>query len=227
MKKVTVFGLMVILGLFSFVSCNMQTTGDADESESDKSKTIEINYLEDFVQFENHEQVVAYFGEENVMKTDKWEAEGSIRFPVSVVNFSFENQVIIYWEAEQEHYANFQSVKNLHSYITMDGEIAEQGGEIFPTRNQIQLGTTLTDFEEINEGEITFLGFAWDYGGAVIGLNSKFDKYTIFIGCPAIVEMQEWPEAYNNLVGDSEFSSQSADAKNAGLEIVAILYSEM
>jgi len=60
----------------------------------------------------------------------------------------------------------------------------------------------------------------------VIGLNSKFDNYTIFLGCPSVTDTNEPSEAYAHLLGDGEFSSQNEYAKEAGLEIISIIYSE-
>ncbi len=224
MKRNVSLSLMLILGLFVMVSCDGTGTKKFDEDKSDnETKKIEIKYLEDFMQFENHGQMVEYFGDENVEETVLWKAEGTVQYNVSILNPEYANRVVVYWGVDDEKEgADF--VETTHSVYTYGGEELVEGGEIYPTKTEVKIGTLLPELQEINGAAFTFLGMAWDFGGAAIDLNPKFDDYDLYLGCPEVEKMNEWPEEYTNIVGDTEFSSENENALALDLEIVSITY---
>ena len=65
---------------------------------------------------------------------------------------------------------------------------------------------------------------AWDYAGSVVDLDPKFDNYDLYLGCPEVEKLGSWPEEYDRIIGDSEFSSENEDALKLELEVVSISY---
>jgi hypothetical protein len=224
MKRNVGLSWMLILGLFVMVSCDGTGSKKSDEDKSDnETKKIEIKYLEDFMQFENHEQMVEYFGDENVEETVLWKAEGTVQYNVSILNPQFTFRVVVYWGVDDEKEgADF--IETTYSVYTYGGEELVEGGAIYPTKTEVEIGTSLPELQEINGAAFTFLGMAWDFGGAAIDLDSRFDDYDIYLGCPEVEKLNDWPEEYTNIVGDTEFSSENEYALALDLEIVSITY---
>ncbi len=225
MRKLLYILLSVVF--FTILSCdNIEKKTDnnkkGDEISSNTSK-IEIKYLEDFMQFENHEQMAEYFGEENVEETILWKAEGTVEYNVSILNPEYSNRVVVYWGMEGEtDGADF--VETTYSIYTYDGDEAIEGGDVFSTTTQVKVGTSMAELQEINGEAYSFYGLAWDFGGAVIDLNPNFDDYQFYLGSPSIDKMTDWPDDYYKIVGDVELSSENSDALEMELEVVSIAY---
>jgi hypothetical protein len=181
MKKI--FYILISVLFVTVLSCD--NTGKSnnektDDDSSSNSEKIEIEYLEDFMQFENHEQMAEYFGEENVEETNLWKSEGSLEYNVSILNPEYTNRVVVYWDEDDEtEGADF--VETTYSISTYYGEDAVEGGDVYPTKTTVKIGTTMTELQEINEGAFSFYGLAWDFGGAVLDLNPKFSNYNYII----------------------------------------------
>jgi hypothetical protein len=224
MKKYVLIISVLTLSLFAFYSCNNTSTEKKTTEDEKETSKIEIKYLEDFTQFKNHEEVVEFFGEDNVVKNEYWESEGTIMFPVTIINPESKNRVVIYWKDSQEKYEDLQSVEARYSSYTSDGEMTKEKGVIYPTKVGVELGTKIDELEELNGKVFTFFGLAWDYGGIVLDLEPKFGDYAITLGCPKADEMEEYSPEYEAIIGDSEFKSNDENAVSLGLEVVSIKY---
>jgi len=220
MRKLFYILLSVIF--IAIISCDNTKKKSEDENSSDAPK-IEIEYLEDFVQFENHEQMAEYFGEENVEESILWKAEGTVEYNVSILNPEYTNRVVVYWGMEGET-DGVDFVETTYSIYTYDGDEAIEGGDVFSTTTQVKVGTSMAELQEINGEAYSFYGLAWDFGGAVIDLNPNFDDYQFYLGSPSIDKMTDWPDDYYKIVGDVELSSENSDALEMELEVVSIAY---
>ena len=84
-------------------------------------------------------------------------------------------------------------------------------GKNWHSREGIRIGTTLADLVKTNGKPINFYGFAWDYGGTVSNWNrgklQTFDDSVVVRLTPP----ENWDS--DDLIGDSEFSSDDAEAK--------------
>ncbi len=225
------FYLFLAVSFTVFYSCGNITEKIESEVEKELDELteeltddngIEINYLEDFAQFENHGQIVEFYGEDNVEKTEVWVAEGTMSYWASVVYPDSKNKIIVYWASED--CKEMESVENTYSTYNNEGELTTDGGLILPSETGLSLGSSLPDIEELNGAEFTFYGLSWDYGGTVVDLSAKFDDYILFVGWPEGDVATEWPDEYYNIIGDVEFSSQNKDALSLGLELVSITY---
>jgi hypothetical protein len=225
MKKLF-YSLAMFSMIFAFFSCN-NSTQEVDENKDDEKTTeettkLEIKTLEDVLNFENHEQIVEYFGEENVVKTQYTYEEGTVTSWVTVVYPNNKNSLVISWK--DESCDKITSIQNSYSSYTNMGELADDGGIILPIEAGVELGSTLPEIKEANGKEFTFYGLSWDYGGYVTNLNEKFDGYTIHVGWPEGDVVESWPDEYYDIIGDKEFSSENESALKLGLEIMDITY---
>ncbi len=227
MKNTRIYLFVLLAATVVFSSCNFEAKSDKSDDDKDgkvECADIEIKYLEDFAQFENHQQVAGFFGKDNVEETEVWRAEGTILYPVTIIDEGKAYRTVVYWNPEEKGHQDFQHVENTYSIYTLNGNDAEEGGESYPTKVGIELGMTLSDMEVVNGDEFSFLGMAWDFGGLVIDLDSRLDNYTFAVGCPVIESQSEWPDAYYDIIGDVEFSSNDENALELGVEVVSITY---
>lgn len=225
MKKTGIYLAMLLTGAVTLSSCNFESKSDKnDDEEKIECSDIEIKYLEDFAQFENHKQVEDFFGKENVEESEVWRAEGTILYPVTILDDGKSYSTVIYWNPDKKEHQDFQHVESAYSSYTLNGNDAEEGGNSYPTRVEMELGMTLSDMEVVNGDEFTFFGMAWDYAGSVIDLDSRFDNYSFTVGCPIMESQSEWSDEYYNIIGDSEFSSNDENALELGVELVSIIY---
>lgn len=225
MKKLF-YSLAMFLMIFAFFSCN-NSTQEVDENKDEEKTTeettkLEIKTLEDVLNFENHEQIVEYFGEENVEKTQYTYEEGTVTSWVTVVYPNNKNSLVISWK--DESCEEIASIQNSYSFYTSTGDLADDGGIVLPIEAGVKLGSTLPEIEEANGKEFTFYGLSWDYGGYVTNLNEKFDGYSIYVGWPEGDAAESWPDEYYDIIGDREFSSENESAIKLGLEIMYIGY---
>ncbi len=220
------FYILTAVMLVSAVSCdNASTKKEKEVSTNDEnsSKKIEIKYLEDFMQFDNQDQIADYFGENNIHNTIIYEEEGTVKYNVTIVNSQYTNSITLYWETDND-LEHIKIAKNAHSNYTYDGNEAIDGGEVYPTHVGLELGMSLPEIQKINGSAFTFYGLAWDYGGFVNELDAKFNDYRLFVGHTDPNLFTNCPDEYYNIIGDSEFSSENEDALKLGLELVSISY---
>ncbi|MDD2634684.1 MAG: hypothetical protein PHW82_04220 [Bacteroidales bacterium] len=227
MKKI--FYILASVVIVSAISCDnankKQDKVEAKKENIAETKKIEIKYLEDFLQFDNHEQIVECFGDKNVVKTSLLEDEGTVEYNVSIINPNYRNKVIVYW-GEEDDWEQVEFVKNINSIYTNTGSKATAGGDIYPTKVGLEIGMLLGQIQEINGSTFTFYGLGWDYGGFVSKLDAKFDDYKLFVDHQNPDFSTNSPDEYNKLTGDNEFLSTNKDALNVGLQLVSISYME-
>lgn len=218
---------LLILAVFAsmlIVSCNNNTSDKKTDDSSETKEKEEIKYLEDFTRFEDSEQVAEHFGEENILN-DTWSiAEGTETYLVTIVNPECKNQMIIYWDKASKDYKDFAFVEARYSEWDIMGEELTNEGTTYPSKSGVKVGMTLTELEKLNAKPITFFGFGWDYGGMVTNASDKFQGLAISLFCPTEEDSQEWVDAYMNVVGDSEFTSDDEAAKAIPIFVGSISY---
>lgn len=82
----------------------------------------------------------------------------------------------------------------------------------------IKVGTTYEELNRINEKEISFYGFGWDYSGAVVWNDGKLEQTRIF----AFLEPNT--SIPNNFYGDQVIKASSEEIAALGLRVSTILY---
>jgi hypothetical protein len=224
MKNSILFSFSVIAVCIVFFSCNNSSTDKKSENDSEEKTKIEVKYLEDFAQFDNHEELVDYFGEDNVVETERYMAEGTEKYLVSIVYPDNKNKIIVYWKQNSNDYEDYDFVEALYSAYDSDWEMTDEEGETYPIECGLQTNCTLQELEAENGAPFGFYGMGWDYAGYTFDLNSKFDDYHFVVGCPAMDYTSEFPEEYYNILGDQEFFSDDEAAKLVDLRVVSISY---
>lgn len=223
MKKQHLLSVSILAVSLVLFSCNSVETKKTDTDSKEKDE-LEIKNLEDFAQFECHEDIEEYFGEENVDSTVYYVAEGTEMFLVSIINPDSKNKVVVYWKQKSGDWSDFETAEAIYSSFDSDYEMARKEGKTYPIECGLHAGSTLEDFEKQNGKPIGFYGFGWDYGGLVYETSDELSGYAFTIGCPEMDYATEFTEEYMNLLGDSEFSSDDEAAKLCDLRIVSIKY---
>jgi hypothetical protein len=82
---------------------------------------------------------------------------------------------------------------------------------VWRTREGVSLGTTLAEFESLNGGPFTLLGFEWDYSGSVTSwrdgaLAAPFGQSVSLFLLPLDSAIQAAPD-YREVMGDRTFES--------------------
>ncbi len=226
------FLLFFLVLIYSCENTNKNKTESKDvDTLTEKTEPIEIKYLEDFLKFKNHQEMSEFFGEENVKKdTMGFGEEGIPSYYVTILNPECRNSVFVAWGVHQGYDGEVvnetdSAVFVMTKYVFLDVDDSAKNikaGEIYPTKHNVKLGTKITELKEINGKEFNFYGLAWDYGGLVSGLDEKFDNYTIFLGYKDAENKYEYPVEYQNILGDTQFSSENKDAIKLGLEVMYI-----
>lgn len=81
----------------------------------------------------------------------------------------------------------------------------------------IEIGTTYEALNKINEKEISFYGFGWDYGGAVIWNNGKLEKSKLRVFLAPDGEVSD--EFY----GDRIIEANQEEIENLNLKVTTIM----
>jgi hypothetical protein len=216
--------ILVVFASLLIVSCNNNSSDKKTETNTENEEKVEVKFLEDFASFEDSEMVAEHFGEENILN-DTWSiAEGTETYLVTIVNPECKNQMIIYWDKASKDYKDFAFVEARYSEWDIMGEELTNEGTTYPSKSGVKVGMTLTELEKLNAKPITFFGFGWDYGGMVTNASDKFQGLAISLFCPTEEDSQEWVDAYMNVVGDSEFTSDDEAAKAIPIFVGSISY---
>lgn len=214
----TVFASLVI------VSCNNNPSDNKSEKTIENEEKEEVKFIEDFARFEDSEMLAEHFGEENILN-DTWSiAEGTETYLVTIVNPDCKNQIIIYWDKASKDYEDFAFAEARYSEWNIMGEELDEEGVTYPSKSGVKVGMTLAELEKLNGKPVSFMGFGWDYGGMVTSIGDKFQGLEISLFCPTEEDSQEWVNAYINIVGESEFSSDDAAAKAIPIFVGSIVY---
>ena len=222
MKRLLIF---MTVGMILFIlSCNNQKNENTVTENVEKQK-YEVKYLEDFEQFENHDQMAEYFGEKNVIAMDWSLEEGTEQYKVSILNPGYRHKIFVYWDQESGGYTDFAFVEAVYSLYDIEWEETEDEGETYESRTGIYVGMSLADLEQLNGSPIGFYGLGWDFGGYVSDKDEKFSNYTIALYLPdSYIATPEGTEAYLNLAGDHEYKSDNEAVKEKPFEICRISY---
>jgi len=145
-----------------------------------------INYAEDLLQFNSHEQLVSVFGEKNVVKDiyyflDQKTAKCSVLFPHT------KRQAVIIWSDEinlcnPEYLLVGGNLSNSRSE-TFDGVIEEN---IWSSKEGVYSGMNLTNLVKLNGNNFQFYGKNSKFPLMVVPENTgllDFKKNRIVLGC--------------------------------------------
>ena len=210
---------LIILSLiiFTLFSCSNSNKTDQDNTnQSDSRSTIKkdmskCDTLDNLFNIENEAELIEIFGKENVIFDTVYGGEGEM----SMATLLFpgkKDELEIIW-ADMDKRIEMLSITH-SSFYDMENDILLTNTR-WKTSYGIQLGTSLVELNEMNEGSFTFMGFAWDYGGMISDLNEgKLSKIPLILQLGiADYEALDNNSDYQFLMGDMEFLSDLKEAK--------------
>lgn len=106
----------------------------------------------------------------------------------------------------------------------LSGEIFGNGSHWTSMADGIRIGTSLRALNELNGRPFTFSGFDWDYGGNVLDWQGgKLEGHRLQLEYDNnYVDFND--EAYMQLLGDHELSSDLAILKDVGIKVSGIYF---
>ncbi|PLX07866.1 MAG: hypothetical protein C0596_08985 [Marinilabiliales bacterium] len=188
---------------------------------------FKVKYLEDFASFKSHDEVVDYFGEENVayelqMFGAGWESYSSVIYP------KYQNQVMIVWnDFDPDEELFFVS-----QYKHYDAEQLEQGGANYPYKSGLKNNMGLDELVELNGGDFEFNDLSWDLGrqfivGIIIKekLKPELQDYIIHLDYANEVDYDNQPADFKYLHNYRIVSTDDDNIITKNLKVVGIMYS--
>lgn len=188
MKKVIL--LILILGI---VSCK--------GSKQTSTRNIDLFAVENLAGM-NSEDIKKNYPDANIIEDTGMFEEGTEERPFTTLYSGTSDEIQITW-------ANPQRTKIYDIRFTGDGRWKSQTG--------IKLGTTYEELNRINDKEISFYGFGWDYSGAVEWNKGKLEDSKIFV----FLEADNIPGKF---YGDNIVEASPEEIALMNLRVGTILY---
>ncbi len=153
----------------------------------------------------DEEKIISAYGKENVIREEVGVGEGEV-VAATIVFPKSPNELIVEWQEGFEY-------KKL-SRIRIEKPNAQ-----WETEEGIKIGTTLDELLEMNGKDFNFYGFEWDYGG----ITNDWDGGKINSQLTVFLDPKNSEAIYPDLTGDGVFPSSHPKAKEAQLEVAAIV----
>lgn len=153
----------------------------------------------------DEESIIAAYSKENVIRQEVGIGEGEM-VAASIVFPGTPNELIVEWQEGFE----YQKVFRIR---------IEQEGAKWETQEGIKIGTTLEELVKINGKDFNFYGFEWDYGG----VTNEWEGGNINSQLTVVLSPRNEEAVFPELSGDGLFSSSNPKAKEARLEVSAIV----
>lgn len=194
-----------------------------NEEVLEEQPEIVIEYLEDLAVFNSHDDLASFFGKENVAQTEYWRAEGTVKFPVTILYPNTKHPVHFFWTEESDRFEGLSFIE-LHAYIHDDESgYSYADYDYWKLRNGLKLNLSIDKLEKMNGEEFKFFGFEWDFGGSTYLKHSKFTNYHVTLGFMHDPD-KDYPPEYMELLGDQEISSKNPTARELGVSVTGITF---
>lgn len=151
--------------------------------------------------FSSLEDIIRLYGADQVEKRTVYGPEGVGRFDVSVIYPNTANELLVYWD--QNNYGTRPLTVSIR-----------QPGSDWRTLYGIRVGTSLAELNQLNGCVFKFLGFNWDYGGAI---RSSWDEGRLQILRPASLTLRSAPDLPRQYQGDRLLSSDMEELLRSGM----------
>lgn len=155
----------------------------------------------------NFEDLKKVYGENNIKDETICGAECIDSIDVTKLYPGQKNEAVIYWDMDAYH-------KRIGTI-----RCTSQGSDWY-TPDSLRVGSSFSDLLRVNGQKITFMGFGWDYGGAITlysggSIENSRIRY----------ELDMKPGDGNEVMGDSEFDSSMPEVqKNIGRIFINCIY---
>ena len=236
MKKPSVLVLLSTVFFIVLLSCSNTNINKSAKDDTiiedtvliETSTEFEIKYLEDFNQFETHEQVIAYFGKDNVLYEEQdfgagWLANTSIIYPHN------QNQIMIVWN---EYTPEDGNIFFISQYLHYDADKLEQGGAEYPYKSGLKQNMSLNELIELNVETFDFYDFYFSLGGQfAVGmiikdkLKPELQDYIIHLEYAKKIDYDKPPADFEYLHEDKIISSDDKRIITENIKVKGIKYS--
>lgn len=220
--KPTALGIVAILAVL-LTSCGNTSDKTSEKNQKDSIANSKILYVEDFAQFKSHDDLVARFGEKEVVKGERYIEEGTVKVLVSIVFPESNHPLTVFWKAGQNQYKDIQSVEVSKILYDKDSKIIIAEDNYWKLKNGLKIGMTIQELQKLNGGPFKFFGLGWDFGGSVLTDNKIFKNYSMTLGY-VTTDDSKMPKSYYDINGDMELKSDNKIANELPLKLVNIEY---
>ncbi len=232
--------LITIFIAFTLVSCSTDSnTRETELSNSDESavhsdettnkeviepqdanKTLTFNVFEDYAQLSTKQEIIDAFGKENVKHGSSWYAEGTVELKHTIIRNPTNGHRIKYlWDVENP--SKLSSIEA--SYFEYDENYEVVKRQKVATNCGLYTGMKINELRKWNGEDFDFFGFGWDYeGGISVTPKSRLSKCPVHI--KLTMEHLSDMEPFEELYGDSEFSTDNELVKKAPILIDIMTY---
>lgn len=148
-----------------------------ENSVEEPTETVDAFTIEDIYNFAKSKTLDAHFSEDAILETKNWIEEDSLE----VVTLK------IYPDTPKELLINYTNINKTSVYSI---EVYAYDSP-WKSKTGIYMGMPVDELEKLNEKPLTFLGYEWDYAGAVDFENGVLSSDTLFVylGTDGDVEM--------------------------------------
>lgn len=183
--------LIIILGV---VSCKS----------TKRTGTTENQFVVENLAGLSAEEIRQKYPDANIREDVGMFEEGTEERPYSILYPDTPNEIHITWADENRtKMEDIRFTENNSNWSSAEG---------------IRIGTTYEQLNEINEKEISFYGFGWDYSGAVDWNDGKLEKRNlrVFLAPEGILRGKHY--------GDHIIEATPEEIKNMDLRVQTIIY---
>lgn len=155
------------------------------------------------------EQLIAYYGEENVKKDSIHLGEGYYLAGYKLFPGTKSEASLLFPGGK----ADLRDMQVTVDFTATDWVAAQTG---------VKIGTTLKDLERLNGGPFSFYGFEWDYGGAVTDWKGGALKdYRIRVSYD--FENRQNTALHPSILGEQETSSENPALIGLDVKVIQII----
>lgn len=190
-------------------TANEQTTNQEKEvpTLTPAQKYTKGYVLNNLLDFDSEAALKEVFGDD-IQRSTGYYPEGLGEYTTTTLFGGTDNEVVFKWSDDTLHFNQLET-------ITID-----KINSAWQTKDSIRIGTRLKTLELINQKPFTFLGFGWDYAGAVQWQSGVLaNSHTaVRLDLPQGAS----PSDFLELLGDTQVSSDTELAQKANPVVVEI-----
>ncbi|QED38693.1 hypothetical protein FK178_13645 [Antarcticibacterium arcticum] len=159
--------LIVLICILIFASCkSSKSSGTSEDVVSSGNSVKSDRFLIENLSEMNSEAINAAYSDANITEDVGIFDEGTEERAYTILYPNSPDEIHITWEDADKN-------------KIYDIRFSESGK--WRSSTGIKVGTTYNELNELNEKEVSFYGFGWDYSGAVNWNDGKFEDSNLFV----------------------------------------------
>ncbi|MGB0432532.1 MAG: hypothetical protein ACPGLV_18795, partial [Bacteroidia bacterium] len=162
----------------------------------------EESLLENLFRFNSEQDLVDYYGQENVTRGFGYSLGGTTEFPVTVLFKNTDKEISVKWRFGDTTSATLAGI-----------EFVTTTNTYWQTFEGVKVGKTLKELETLNDSTFWFYGFEWDFGGLAIFESGALAPLSTRMSLKLKATQGYSDSDYLQLVGDKKFNSKNLNAQ--------------